>query len=73
MAEFSLSCMDRLIREVGNDRVSESAAFELRAIVESLGEEIAEEAIRNAKREGIETIKRDHIREAVNEVDVDTY
>lgn len=70
MTELSLSCMDRLIRNSGNDRVSESAAFELRAIIESLGEEIAEEAMRNAEREGVETIKRTHIREAVDEVNM---
>ncbi len=71
MTELSLSCMDRIIRKVGNDRVSESAAFELRAIIESLGKEIAEEAMRNAKQEGIKTIKRDHVKEAVDEVEID--
>ena len=69
MAELSLASMDRLIRMVGNDRVSKDASIELRAVLESRGEKIAEEAIRKAEQEGLKTIQKRHIREAVKEVE----
>ncbi|KXB05872.1 hypothetical protein AKJ53_01840 [candidate division MSBL1 archaeon SCGC-AAA382F02] len=67
MSEFSLSSMDRLIRKAGNNRVSEDAAVELNAVLESLGKEIAKEAIRKAKQEKLKTIKKKHIKAAVKE------
>ncbi len=68
MVELSLASMDRIIRRVGNERVSKDAAIELRAIIESEGEKIAEEAIREAENEGIKTIKERHIREAAKKI-----
>lgn len=69
MPELSLSSMDKIIRKMGNERVSKSAAFELRATVESFGEKIAKEAIRKAEREGVKTVGRKHIKEAVDELE----
>ena len=69
MPELSLASMDRLIRMVGNDRVSKDASIELRAVLESRGEKIAKEAIRKAEKEGLKTIQKRHIREVVKEID----
>ena len=70
MPELSLASMDRLIRMVGNDRVSKDASIELRAVLESRGEKIAKEAIRKAEKEGLKTVQKEHIREAVKELDI---
>lgn len=69
MQEFSLASMDRLIRRAGNDRVSQDAAVELSAVLETVGKNIAKEAIRKAQQEGIKTVKRRHIRAALKEVE----
>lgn len=69
LPEFSLASMRRLIRRVGKDRVSKDASLELSAVLEKLGEDIAEEAIRKAEQEGVKTIKKKHIREAVKDVE----
>ncbi len=69
MSELSLASMDRLIRMMGNDRVSKDASVELRAVLESRGEKIAKEAVRKAENEGLKTVRRRHIREAVKEMD----
>lgn len=68
MPEFSIAAMDRLLRRVGNERVSEDAALELGTVLESIGEDIAKEAIRKAEQEGVATITDEHIREAVKEL-----
>lgn len=60
--------MKRLIRRVGKDRVSKDASLELSTVLESLGKNIAEEAIRKAEQEGVKTIKKKHIKAAVEEV-----
>ncbi len=61
--------MKRLIRRVGKERVSKDASLELSAVLESLGKDIAEEAVRKAEQEGVKTIKKKHIRAAVEEVE----
>lgn len=70
MPEFSLASMDRLIRKAGNERVSEDAALELSAVLESFGEEIAGEAVREAGQEGVKTVSRKHIKAAIRELDI---
>ncbi len=68
LPEFSLASMKRLIRRVGKDRVSKDASLELSTVLESLGKNIAEEAIRKAEQEGVKTINKKHIKAAVEEV-----
>ncbi len=69
MSEFSLASMKRLIRRAGKNRVSKDASIELSAILESLGTVIAEEAIRKSEQEGVKTVKKKHIKKAVDEVE----
>lgn len=70
MPEFSLAAMERLLRKAGNDRVSKDAPLELAAVIESLGEKIAEEAIRRAEQEEVKTISRTHIKKAAEDLDL---
>ncbi len=65
MPTFPLSVMDRLIRRVGNVRVSRGAALELSAVLESLGSEVAKEAMRMAKHRGAKTVTEADIKAAV--------
>lgn len=69
MPEFSLASMERILRKSGNERVSEDASIELRAVLESMGEDISEEALRKAKQENVKTISRKHIKTAARELD----
>ncbi|MEA1905264.1 MAG: histone [Candidatus Hadarchaeota archaeon] len=65
MPVFSLSVMSRLIRRGGSVRVSQSAALELSAVLESLGGEVAREAIRLMEHRGAKTVTQDDIKAAV--------
>lgn len=65
MPAFSLSVMSRLIRKGGNVRVSRSAALELSAVLETLGSEVAREAIRLIKHRGVKTVTEEDIKAAV--------
>ena len=69
MPEFSLASMRRIIEKTGKNRISEDASLELSAVLESLGKEIAEEAIRKAKQEELKTIKKKHIKKAAKEIE----
>lgn len=69
MTEFSMAAMDRLIRRAGGERVSQDASLELATVIESYGEEIAKEAIRRTKQEGVKTVKQKHIRKAVKDIE----
>ncbi len=68
MPEFSISSMDKILRNAGNERVSKDASIELGAVTESLGKKIAEEAIRKAEQEGVKTVSKEHIRAAYEEI-----
>lgn len=70
MPEFSLASMRRIIEKTGKNRISEDASLELSAVLESLGKEIAEEAIRKAKQEELKTIKKKHIKKAAKEMEI---
>lgn len=61
--------MRRIIEKTGKNRISEDASLELSAVLESLGKEIAEEAIRKAKQEELKTIKKKHIKKAAKEIE----
>lgn len=68
MSELPLSIMKRLLKRADNERVSESAAIGLGAILESIGEKIAEEAVRSAKNREVKTVTEKDIRYAVGEL-----
>ncbi len=68
--EFSLASMRRIIERTGKKRISKDASLELSAVLESLGKEVAEEAIRNAKKEGLKTVKSKHIKKAAKELNI---
>lgn len=65
MPEFPLLTMDRFLRNAGSERVSKGARLELSAVLESIGKELAEEAVRRAKHRGVKTVDRKDIRSAV--------
>ncbi|KXB09243.1 hypothetical protein AKJ35_01170 [candidate division MSBL1 archaeon SCGC-AAA833F18] len=65
MPEFPLSTMKRLLRRAGNEGVSRSAAIELSAVLESVGEDIAEQAVRSADNRGVKTVSEEDVRAAV--------
>ena len=66
MPTFPVSAMDRLIRKAGNAKVSQSAALELSAVLDSFGTEIAEEAIRLANHRGAKTVGKIDIKAAIS-------
>lgn len=65
MPEFPLSAMKRLLKRAGNERVSRGAAIELSAVLESVGEDIAEQAVRSADNRGVKTVSERDIRKVV--------
>lgn len=58
----------RLIKKTTNARVSEKAAFELKMILESFGQEISMRAIELAKHRNKETVKDQDIRLAYKQM-----
>ena len=66
MPTFPVSAMDRLIRKASNAKVSQSAALELSAVLESLGSEIAKEAIMLANHRGAKTVSKIDIKAAIS-------
>ena len=61
-----LAPVERIIRNAGAGRVSESAGMELSNVLEEIGLEIAREAIVFAKHAGRTTVKEEDIRLAVS-------
>ena len=57
--------MHQLIKSEGDKRVSEPASIELGELLEQFAEDIAEKAIALANDEGYQTVKEEHIREAL--------
>ncbi len=66
MPTFPVSAMDRLIRKASNAKVSQSAALELSAVLESFGSEIAKEAIVLANHRGAKTVTDMDIKAAIS-------
>lgn len=62
MSELPIAAVDRLIRRVGVERVSESAAEELAEVLEERGVEIAEEALELSEHSGRKTVRAEDIR-----------
>jgi len=63
--EFSTRSIHNLIRSQGDLRVSEPSATELGEILERFAGDIAEVAIEAANEEGYQTVKQEHIRQAL--------
>ncbi len=57
MASLALAAMDRIIRNAGAKRVSESAKKELRNVLNEYAEEISKKAVKLAKHGGRTTVK----------------
>lgn len=57
--------VERIIRNAGAARVSESAGIELAKVLENIGLEISREAIALAKHAGRTTVKEEDIRLAI--------
>ncbi|KXA98816.1 histone [candidate division MSBL1 archaeon SCGC-AAA259M10] len=65
MVELPIAAVDRIIRRVGGQRVSESAARELAEVLEEKGMEIASEATTLAEHAGRKTVRDEDIRLAM--------
>ena len=60
-SEIALASIHRIIKKYGAERVSDSAADELRSILETLGENIAKQAVQLANHAHRKTIKSEDI------------
>jgi histone H3/H4 len=60
-SEIALASIHRIIKKYGAERVSDSAAEELRNILEALGENIAKQAVQLAHHAHRKTIKSEDI------------
>ena len=58
------AAMEKLLKKVGAERVSDDAKLKLVEVLEEIGEEIGEKAIRLAKHAGRKTVKAVDIKEA---------
>jgi len=66
--ELAVAPMHRICKKAGADRVSESAARELAEVLDTVGVEIAKEAIDYAMHAGRKTIKKKDIEIAATKV-----
>jgi histone H3/H4 len=66
--ELAVAPMHRICKKAGADRVSESAARELAEVLDTVGVEIAKEAIGYALHAGRKTIKKKDIEIAATKV-----
>ena len=57
MASLALAAMDRLLRNAGAKRVSESAKKALRDVLNDYAEEISKKAVKLARHGGRTTVK----------------
>ena len=58
------AAMEKLLKKVGADRVSDDAKDQFREVLEEIAEEIGEKAVRMAKHAGRKTVKASDIKEA---------
>lgn len=57
-----LAAMEKILKNAGADRVSDSAKAALKEVVEEIAEEIAQSAVRLSLHAGRKTIKSDDIK-----------
>ncbi len=65
MKEFSIRSMKYLIKFQGSKRVSKGSAEELGDILETFAGDVAEEAWAIAQDDGMNTVRPEHIQEAL--------
>ena len=61
MSELPLTPLGRIIKNCGEERVSEDAKVELSAFLEDTAEELAKLALNNAEENGRKTLKAEDI------------
>ena len=60
-SEIALASVHRIIKKFGAERVSDSAAYELRKVLEIVGENVAKQAVELARHAHRKTIKPEDI------------
>ena len=61
MGELPIAPVGRLLNNVGANRISDDAKIELAEVLESIGTEISEDAVKLAKHAGRKTVKASDI------------